>query len=171
MEATALLLLVPTMNTPAFLSLSNEMLGYSPGRAADAVGLKNQQHLLACLASFRNKTAGTTVKAAKDMFDLVSYGCLFAADEIDMAYLLETLGGMPFAVVETRVRGVQSAIASGTLREWKTAVMRGCRQDQPQYVRRTFGKIYTQFCTIGLAEAFPVKNKKSLPDQTFSLEE
>ena len=171
MDASALLLLAPTMNTPAFLSLANEMLGYSPARAADSAGLKNQQHLLACLSAFRNKNAAANVKASKDVYDLMHYGCLFASDELDMPYLLETLGGMAFIVVETKIRGVQSAIASGSLRAWKVAVMRGCRQDQPQFVRKVFGKIYTQFCTIGLSDAFPVKNKKSLPDQTFSLEE
>ena len=171
MNADALLILLPTMDTPAFLTLAGQMLGYSPSRAADSAGLKNQQHLLACLAAFRNKTVAPTVRASKDVYDLLHYACLFAADDIDMTPLLEVLCGMPFAITDTKLREVQAAIASGSLRNWKTAVMRGCRQDQPTFIRHVYGNIYTQFCNIGLSEAFPIKSRKSLPDQTFSLEE
>jgi hypothetical protein len=171
MNADALLLLLPTMNTPSFLTLANEMLGYSPARAADSAGLKNQQHLLACLAAFRNQKLPATVKAAKDVYDLLNYGCLFASDDIDMAVILEVLCGMPFALTETKLRGVQAAIAVGSLRDWRTAIVRGCRQDQPEFVRRVYDKLYTQFCNAGLTDVFAVKSRRTLPDNTFTLEE
>lgn len=171
MTADALLLLVPMMNTPAFLTLATEMLGYSPARAADSAGLKNQSHLLACLAAFRDKKAPANVKASRDVYNLLHYGCLFASDDIDMPAILEVLDGMSFALTDTKVRGVQAAIATGSLRMWKTAVIRGCRADQPEFIRRVYDKIYTQFCNLGLSDVFLVKNKKTLSDQTFTLED
>jgi hypothetical protein len=147
------------------------MLGYSPARAADSAGLKNQQHLIACLAAFRDKHAVPSIKASKDIYDLLHYGCLFAANDIDMLPVLEVLGGMPIAVTDTKIRGVQAAIASGSLREWRTAALRGCRLEQPEFIRRVYDSIYMQFCSVGLTEAFAVKNKKVLSDQTFTLEE
>jgi len=171
LNADALLLLIPSMNTPAFLTLANEMLGYSPSRAADAAGLKNQQHLIACLAGFRDKKAVVNVKSNREVYCLLHYGCLFASEDIDMPVLLEVLGGMPFALTTTKLRGIQSVIATGSLLAWRIAVIRGCRPEQPKFVRRVYGKIYTQFCNLGLAEAFFIKHKKLLSDDTFTLED
>lgn len=171
MSANALLLLMPTMNLPAFLTLATDMLGYSPARAADSAGLKNQQHLIVCLAAFRDKHATPNIKASKDIYALLHYGCLFAADDIDLLPILEVLDGMPIAVTDTKIRGVQAAIVAGSLREWRTAILRGCRIEQPEFIRRVYDSIYTQFCNIGLAEAFAIKTKKTLTDQTFTLEE
>jgi len=170
MHAEALILLVPSMNTASFLTLANEMLGYSPARTADAAGVRDQTHLLACLSAFRNQSTVPSVKAARDIYDLVSYASLFVADERDMPTILETLGGMPFALTNTKVRGIQTAIASGTLRDWKIAILRGCRADQPDYVRQVFDKIYMQFCDLGLSDAFAIKTRKMLSDKTFTLE-
>jgi len=170
MTADALLFLIPSMNTSTFLTLANDMLGYSPARAADLAELKNQQHLLSCLASFRDKNSLANVKSADDVYDLVYYGCLFASEDEDMSAILEILNGMPFALTSTRIRGIQAAIATGSLRKWKTAIMRGCRADQPKLIRKVYDHLYMQFCAIGLTEAFSIKHKRALPDQTFTLE-
>lgn len=159
------------MNTPTFLTLATEMLGYSPARAADSAGLKNQAHMLSCLAAFRDKNVPANVKASRDVYNLLHYGCLFAADEVDMPAILEVLDGMSFALTDTKLRGVQAVIATGSLREWKTAVIRGCRVEQPEFIRRVYDKIYTQFCALGLTDVFLVKHKRMLSDQTFTLED
>ena len=171
MKANALLLLTPSMNIPAFLTLANDMLGYSPARAADANGLKGQQYMLACLSAFRDKNKPANVKSATDVYNLLQYGCLFAAEDLDIAILLEVLDGMPFALTDTKVRGIQAAIATGSLRQWKTAILRGCRVSQPEFVRQVFDNLYVQFCSAGLSEVFSIKHRKELPDQTFTLEE
>ncbi len=146
MSADAILMLVPAINSPAFLTLANDMLGYSPARAADSAGLKNQPHLLSCLSSFRDKQTPASVKSSKEVYDLMHYGCLIASDEIDMPFILEVLGGMPFALTETKIRGILATIAVGSLTDWKIAILRGCRQTQPEIVRRVYGRIYMQFC-------------------------
>jgi hypothetical protein len=161
----------PQFDLSTILALSNEMLGYSPARAADAAGLKDQPHLMACLAAFRDKHATATVRGSRDVYDLLHFGFLFASDMEDMAPILEILGGMPFALTDTRVRGIQAAIVVGTFYHWRLAVLRGCRSDQPDFIRVCFDKVFNLFQGIGLADAFGKLTKKQMPDRTFYLED
>lgn len=160
----------PNVDLPRLLSLAEKMLGYSPARAADTANLKDQPHLLACLASFRDPEVPATVKACRDIYDLLHYGFLIAADEEEMLLLLEVLGGMSFAYTLTRIRGVSAIIVVGTFHQWKYAVLRGCRQEQPDFVRVCFDKVYTQFQGLGLSDAFGKLAKKQMRDQSFYLE-
>lgn len=168
MIPNAILISKPQFDIPTILSLSNEMLGRSPARIADSANLTGLPHLLACLASFRDKDAKPTIRGGKDAFDLLHFGFIIVADEPEMIQILEILGGMPFAVTETRLRGVQTAIVVDTLHRWREAVLRGCRQDQSETIRYCFDKIFIQFQNIGLADVFGTK--KSLPDRTFFIE-
>ena len=170
MIPSATIISQPQFDLTTILSLSDEMLGYSPARAADTANLTGQSHLLACLASFRDKDSKPSVKGSKDVYDLLYFGFLVAADEHDMTLILEVVSGMSFALTETRVRGIQAAIMVGTFHRWREAVLRGCRQDQPEYIRICFDKIYIHFQTLGLADAFGRLTKKHLPDRTFFLE-
>lgn len=145
------------------------MLGYTPARAADAAGLKDVAHLLACYSSFRDKDTAPTVKASFDIYELLSFGCLFAADDRDMGDLLE-IANLPFALTETRIRGIQAAIVAGNLRQWRVAILRGCRADQPLMVRACYDKLYLCFSDLGLADVFG-HGRKDLGDGTFLLED
>jgi hypothetical protein len=161
----------PQYDLPTFLAVATEMLGYSPARTADAANLKGLAHLLSCLACFRNKDTAGHVKACRDVYNLLHFGILIAANAYEMPLILEVLGGTPFALTETRIRGVQAILVSGTLYQWRAAVLRGCRQDQPEAVRVCFDKVFIQFQTLGLADAFGKTTKKQLPDRTFYLEQ
>jgi hypothetical protein len=88
-----------------------------------------------------------------------------------MPQILEVLNGMPFALTETKVRGVQALLAVGTFHHWRFSVLRGCRQDQPEFIRVCFDKVYMQFQGLGLADAFGKLTKKTLRDKTFYLED
>jgi hypothetical protein len=166
-----LLIETPHLDLPTFLSLCEQVLGYSPARAADKSNLQGFAHLLACLATFRDKDATPSVKGAKDVYNLLHFGFIIASDDYDMAPILEVLGGMPFALTETKLRGVQAAFITGTLPQWRQAVLRGCRQDQTETIRVCFDKVYLQFQQAGLADAFGKLTKKTLATGTFYLED
>ena len=166
-----MLLSKPVFDLPRFLSLYQEMLGYSPARAADTAGLKDQPRLLACLAAFREQHVAANVKACRDVYNLLHYSFVIAADDVEIPLILEILGGMPFALTNTKIRDVQAILAVGTFYTWRNAVLRGCRQDQPDFIRVCFDKVYTQFQTLGLADAFGKLTKKTLRDKTFFLED
>ena len=166
----AILISKPQFDLSTILAMSTEMLGYSPARAADAANLNGQPHLLACLAAFRDKLAPATLRGSRDVFELLHYCFLFASDAEEVPLILETLGGMAFALTDTRVRRVQALIVGGTLHQWRYAVLRGCRQDQPKPIRICFDKVFIQFQNIGLAEVFGKLTKKQMADHTFYLE-
>jgi hypothetical protein len=163
MNPSAILILQPQFNQGLFLTLCKDMLGESPARAADSEGLRGLAHLIATLREFSGKPE-------TDVYDLLQFGCLMASDERDTPSILEVLSGMQFALTETVLRGVQAIVVSGTLRQWVTAVSKGCRKDQTTAVRFCFDKVYMCFCQQGLAAVFSGV-KHDLPDHTFYLTE
>ncbi len=170
MNPCAIILTQPQINLQMFLHLSQEMLGYSPARTADAINLKGPAHLMACLASFRDQKANITVKGTRDIYELLHFGVLIAADERDMPSILEALGGMPFALTETLMRGLLCIYASGSLNQWRIAIARGCKPNQTTQVRICFDKLFLAFVDLGLSDAFNL-SKKTAPDHTFYLED
>jgi hypothetical protein len=158
----------PDFKQNLFLAACQKMLGRSPARAADAANLSGIPHLMATLSAFRNKDANPTVKQSKDVIDLLHFGCLIAAEDYDILSILEIVG-MPFIFTDTLARGIQTAIISGTLRQWQTAIMRGCQDNQSTQIRACFDKLYLDFCQLGLTDLFGGVKKPS-PDRTFYLE-
>jgi hypothetical protein len=160
---SAILILQPQFNQGLFLTLCKDMLGESPARSADAEGLRGLSHLIAVLRDFSGKPE-------TDVYNLLQFGCLMAADERDTPLLLEALSGMQFALTDTVIRGVHAIVVSGTLSQWIQAVSKGCRKEQTTAVRYCFDKIYMCFCQQGLASVFNCV-KHDLPDHTFYLTE
>ena len=168
MNPTALILQTSKLDTQAFLAVSIEMLGYSPARSADAQHMDGMAYELSCLTAFKDTTARPGVKEASSVYELFSVGVLILADERDMPEILEA-SAMPFALTETISRGIQSAFVSGTLRQWRTAVIKGCSEAVPQEVRICYDTIYLQFRSIGLDAMFE-RSQRTLNDNTFLLE-
>ena len=168
MTPTGIIVQQSVLNTPTFLAACVELLGYSPARAADSQNLKDTAHDLSCLSSFRARDANPGVKYAKEIYELITIGVLVVADERDMPEILE-VAGLPFALTETKVRGIQAALVSGTFANWRTVVPRGCSSDVPMPVRICYDTFYLQFRSIGL-EAIFEKSQRTLDDNTFLLE-
>jgi len=166
-----LLISKPCFDMPQLLVIVSNMLGYSPARAADAAGLTGLQHLLSCLAAFRGKDVKAGVKSAHDVYQMLHFAFLIAAEEQDMPLILEIMGGMVFALTETKIREVQAVIIVGTFHQFREAILRGCRQDQPEAIKQCFGKMFTQFQNVGLSDAFGKLTKKNIKDNQFYLEE
>jgi len=168
MDPTAIIIQQSELDTSTFLAACIEMLGYSPASAAEDQGHRGIEHSLGCLSAFREQWAKPGVEAASAMYDLMSISCLVIADERDMVDLLE-VAAMPFAFTETQRRGVQVAFVSGTLRQWRTAILRGCKQEAERHVRACFDTIYLQFRSVGLAPMLN-RSQRNLNDNTFLLE-
>jgi hypothetical protein len=97
----------------------------------------------------------------------VSFSAFIGADERDMLEILQ-LAGMPFVVVETIVRSVQAAVVTGTLSQWRDAVVSGCSKGVPTPVRHCFNKLHGLFIASGL-NVWGDYTPRSTPDQTFLL--
>ena len=168
MTPTAMIIQRSVLDTPVFLGACIEMLGYSPARGPDAQKLEEMAHSLSCLTAFKDRDATPGVKESKGIYELFSIGCLIIADERDMQDILE-VAGLPFIFTETTVRGIQAAVVSGTLQEWRTAILKGCAKTAPQYIRICYDTIYLQFRSIGLEGVFD-RSQRILDDNTFLLE-
>lgn len=168
MIPTALILQKSVLDGPAFLAACMEMLGYSPANAADSQHLEEMAYELSCLMAFKDKTAKPGVKNASNVYELSTIGCLVVADERDMPDILE-VAGLPHTLTETTVRGIQAAFVVGNLRQWRTAIIKGCSKQATQYVRACYDTIYLQFRSIGLQDLFD-RSQRNLDDSTFLLE-
>ena len=168
MVPTAFIIQQSELDTPTFLAACTEILGYSPAKRADEQGHRGIEHSLGCLSAFRIRDAKPGAEAAAAVYDLMSVGCLIVADEQDMPDILE-VAAMPFAYTETQRRGIQVAFVSGTLRQWRTAILRGCKQDSEYHVRACFDTIYLQFRSADLASMLN-RSQRNLNDNTFLLE-
>lgn len=168
MEPTAIIIQQSELDTQTFLAACIEVLGYSPAIPADEQGYKGIEHTLSCLSAFRYRDAKPGVEAASEVYELMSLSCLIIADERDMPDLLE-VAAMPHGLTETQVRGVQVALVSGTLRQWRTAILRGCKQGVERHIRVCYDTIYLQFRSVGLAPMFN-RSQRNMNDNTFLLE-
>lgn len=170
MAPEAILISKPVLNTSLFLRACNDMLGYSPARKADAVGASDQVYMMACFSAFANQNATAAVKDGRDVYGLQHYVFLIVGEDVDMFEVLNICSGMEIATTETTARGIIAALIGGSLRQWRTAAIRGCRQDRSQEIRACFDKVYVQFAALNLADVF-ARQKRQLPDQTFYLED
>jgi hypothetical protein len=77
---------------------------------------------------------------------------------------------MPFVAADTVVRSVQAAVVTGTLAQWRDAVISGCQPEVEQTVRTLFNKILAIFESANLKVWNDCGRKQSL-DNTLLLED
>ena len=131
MMPDAVLIQVPSIDFRTFIGLSHKVLGRSPAAPSDACRreLSDAERFLSCLAALRDERA--PVGLSPHLLQHVSFSAFIGADERDMLEILQLCAAMPFVVVETIVRGVQAAVVTGTLSQWRDAVVSGCSQRLP----------------------------------------
>jgi len=167
MNPSAILISAPSIDFCTFIGLSHHALGRSPAASSDACRreLSDAERFLSCLAAMRDERA--PVGLSPHLLKHVSFSAFIGADERDMLEILQ-LTGMPFIVVETIVRGVQAAVVTGTLSQWRDAVVSGCSKGISTPVRHCFNKLHGLFTAAGL-NVWGDYSPRSAPDQTFLL--
>ena len=118
MTPNFLLIQVPTPDFNKLLTVSQQALGYNAAEAVDSnpVIRSEAERFISCLAAMQDQHAQPGFAA--HLLNHVAFSVLVAADERDMLAIVET-GQMPFVTVDTCARGVQLAVMSGTLAQWK----------------------------------------------------
>jgi hypothetical protein len=147
MIADAVLITQPSVDFRKFLGVAQEALGYSLASQSDSV--RRDQHdaerFLSCLAAMHDPKAPAGL--SPDLLNHVSFSVLIAADERDMFRILE-VAGMQFTQADTVRRGTKLAVVSGTLAQWRDAVVVGTRDEA--VVQAVFCKIMAQFESVNL---------------------
>ncbi len=151
MPVEAVLITTPSIDFTTLLGLTHETLDRNIAGAADSSHRKmvDAEKYLTCLAALKSVEAIIT----PDLLAHVSFSVLIIADELD---LLDILGrtGMSFVVAETTVSGVSIAVATGTLRQWKEAVISGTSEAAASVTRTCYSKILLLFDRAGLTSVW-----------------
>jgi hypothetical protein len=159
------------MNLGTLLPLGRQLLGYSLAKRADAltVPLPPLAHQLVCIAAFWSEDVVPSVRAARSYLGLISVGFLVAADERDMASILESARGMELVLTDATQRGTQAALISGTLSQWERAVRFACTSTTTTSVRQVYNAVYRQLSDQGLRSIFEDSHVSEHADKTFLL--
>lgn len=150
MNPECLLLTAAPVNTDTLAAACQKVLGYSPLRATAVVTrqLSETERFVSCLAAIRDRKA--PVGFAANLLGHVMFNVFIVADDRDMLPILEHCAGMVFVIAETTVSGVLAAVLSGTLSQWRDAVIGACSREVGTAVRLAFNKIQAQFKRAGV---------------------
>lgn len=139
--------LVYIITKPAtdFINLANvaqQALGRSVTAASDAVRRQQSsaEKFLSCLASIQNLVESGL---PTELLTHVHFSALLISDADDTLSILECASGMPFVTTPTSRRGIDLTVISGSLQQWRDAVVAGSQRDG--YVRDLYLAIMDQF--------------------------
>ncbi len=146
----AVLIQQPAVDFSTFLAVTNQALGYSPGASADATRrrLHDAEKFTSCLAAMKDEYAPAGLPP--HLMRHVSFSLLVMAEDSDMQDALEYCAGMPFVRADTLARGVSVAVITGTLSQWRDAVISGCGHSSQPSVRTLFNRILSLFESVNL---------------------
>jgi hypothetical protein len=168
MNPDVILIAQPAIDFRVFVALSHKLLGRNIADAVDATRreLSEAEKFVSCLAAMRDVKAKAGLPPC--LLSHVSFSAFIGADDRDLLDILQCCAGMPFVTAETPVRGIQIAVVTGTLAQWKDAIASGCRRDVEPPVRACFNKLYGLFTAAGL-NVWGDFQTRSISDQTFLL--
>jgi len=152
MPVEAVLITGPAIDFTTFLNLTYEALRYSIASAVDSSHRKmvDAEKFLMCLAALQDKSAETITA---NLLCHVSFSVLVIADERDLLDILEMTSGMSF-VHGLTASNVALAVITGTLAQWKNAVIFGTNEATAPTVRMCYSKILLLFDYAGLTSVW-----------------
>lgn len=162
MSGDCILITTPSIDFNQFLAAGHKMTGRSLSAAADASRreITDAEKFLSCL-SILNGDSGAGLSPR--LLGHVSFSVLVWGDERDLLDVFQLCGGMPFVVTDTVARGIQAAVVTGTLGQWRDAISSGLRPGVEAGVRHVFAQMLTRFEQCGLSAVWRDYSKKSTP--------
>jgi hypothetical protein len=110
--------------------------------------LSDAEKFLAILAAMREP--GAPASLPPDLLKHVTFSVLTVAEERDLVDILTICSGMSTTVAETKGRGIMAVVVTGTLDQWRDAVVTGCNQRSQFEVCSGFNQIHSLFVGAGL---------------------
>ncbi len=158
------------IDTESLLASAKQLLGRSPSRKLDSQGKSTDTTAgyLTILAALKNEETEPNI-VLEDPGHLLAhtfYSFLVACDKATMTELGEQTR---LAIQRVESRGICFAVVSGTLEQWRTAIINGCSEQAEFNLRLLFDKILILFEGEGLGKLWSKFAKKTLADQTFKL--
>lgn len=165
MPVEAVLITEPAIDFTSLLTVTQDALGYNIASAADSSGLQlvDTQKFLMCLAGLKDESAKII---STNLLCHVSFGVLVIADKRDLLAILEMTSGMSFVRAETTVPDVDILVLTGTLLEWKNAVVSGTSETTAPTVRTCYSKILSLFDRDGLTSVWRGYDRTTARDRS-----
>ena len=159
MPVEAVMITTPSIDFTTLLGLTYDTLDRNVASQADASHRKmvDAEKFLSCLAAFKCVEATITPQ----LLAHVSFSVLIIADESDLLDILSRTG-MSFVTAETTVSGVSIAVATGTLGQWRDAVISGTNLQSASIVRTCYSKILLLFDRAGLTSVWSDYQRSTL---------
>ena len=144
----------PSVDFGTLINAADQVLGRSVCAGVDSTAkkLSDAERFLSLLAAL--KDIHSPVGLPPNLLTHVSFSVLTIASELDMLDILEACSGMPFTQTETTMRGTVLAVISGTLQQWRDAVVSGSQEHQQPNVRLGFNQIQNVFVGAGLGSCW-----------------
>ena len=164
MPVEAVLITGPAIDFATLLSITHDALGYSIASVADSSHRKmvDAEKFMSCLAGFKEELGEIT----PNLLSHVSFSVLVIAEEGDLFDILERTSGMAFVRAETTATGVNVAVLTGTLAQWRDAVASGTNEATPPTVRTCYSKILLLFDRAGLTSVWSNFERRTAPDRS-----
>jgi len=158
----------PAVDFDVLLQACDEVLDHKVTHGVDntAKNLSNAERFLSILAATQDVEAPASLPPA--LLAHVSFSVLTVVDEIDILDILESCSGMSFTRAETKIRQVLLVILSGTIQQWRDAIVTGTNHSQLT-IRAGFNQMHDLFVQEGLSAVWNDYEQKSQADGTYLL--
>jgi hypothetical protein len=155
-------------NWSVFIDTCQRILGHSPTRGIDLCHLEVGDPAAFLGSLTMENTPLETLREGGGVFAHFMSSFLLVADSLAVCELARTCLRMWWQ--KGRRRDEHIIVVSGTMAEWKDAILQGCRTDAEIELRWIMNHVVMQFEQTGLREVFNGYRKKQLLDETFILE-
>ena len=158
----------PSVAFPVLLQACDEVLGHKVTHAIDNTekNLSDAERFLSILAAMRDANAPAGLPP--NLLTHVSFSVLTVADGCDMMDILESCSGMAFTHAETKLRNVLVVVITGTVQQWRDAIVTGTNHSQAT-VRAGFNQMHDLFVQAGLVSVWNDYEQKPQDDGTYLL--
>lgn len=163
---------VSAVNWQQYIDTAADLLGHAPSRGVDTSRSK--------LSDFAKYAASLAEFSAKQELDPrgvlrrpgphlrhLSFSVMVCEKHSTILRIAED-GGL--AVISSPLKKERAAVISGTLAQWREAVIVFCQRDTPRELRELFNEVKRMFDSIGLSDLWHDYRRQGLPDETYFLE-
>jgi len=159
----------PSVSLTNLVGACSQVLTHNVSDAVDASyrKLTDAEKFVSILDAMRNPDASVGLPA--DLLRHIQFSVLTLAYSFDLMAMVE-ICSMPFVTAETKHADMTVAVMSGTLDDWRVAVIAGTQESVPMEIRAGFNGIHSVFVAAGLGDIWTGYDNKRLDDDTFLLE-
>lgn len=165
---TSIFIAQPSVSFDILLQACADTLDHKVTGGVDntAKRLSDSEKFLSILAAMRDAQA--TASLTPNLLTHVSFSVLTIANDVDMIDILEACSGMAFTYTETQVRGGLLAVITGTMQQWRDAIVTGSQHSQLA-IRAGFDQLHDLFVQVGLGSVWKDYEQAPLKDGTYRL--